>query len=127
MEQFRQLLVLEWLILSDNFLSGELPRVIGNISSIGLLDLFNNRLSGKVPESLEDLSRIRQHYPHRNQLSGEIPTKLGSCTNLNKLDLSYNMLTGRIPENISGIVKIFLNLLNNFLQGPLHTCFSKMY
>jgi hypothetical protein len=65
---------------------------------------------------------------HHNRLSGAIPPSLGHCLNLEILDLSYNGLLGPIPAHVAALssVKLYLNLSNNHLEGPLPIELSKM-
>ncbi|XP_020578696.1 putative leucine-rich repeat receptor-like serine/threonine-protein kinase At2g24130 [Phalaenopsis equestris] len=125
-EEISHLRHLQRFILSNNILGGAIPKMIGNMSSVGLLDLSNNRFTGEIPESIGNLAEISELYLHKNQLLGQIPSSLGKCLSLNRLDLSYNNLSGIIPTTIAGILKIFLNLSNNQLHGPLPLELGKM-
>jgi EIX receptor 1/2 len=95
---------LETLHLQNNTFVGELPKSLKNCSSLKLLDLGENRLSGRIPTwigtSLPHLAVLRLSS---NLFSGHIPLQLCHLTSLQILDLSHNDVRGTIP-----------NCLNNF-------------
>ncbi|CAN1139438.1 Receptor kinase-like protein Xa21 [Linum perenne] len=59
--------------MQRNILTGQIPSSIGNLTKLNLLDISNNRLQRAIPLSL------------------------GNCQQLNQLDVSANKLTGEIP------------------------------
>ncbi|KAG9455915.1 hypothetical protein H6P81_000423 [Aristolochia fimbriata] len=101
---------------------------MGRITSLGLLDLSRNQISGRIPASLGALIRLKELLLHENMLSGEIPLSLGGRASLDKLDISHNKLTGEIPEEISQLegLGIYLNLSHNLLQGFLPMGIDKL-
>ncbi|XP_027368775.1 putative leucine-rich repeat receptor-like serine/threonine-protein kinase At2g24130 [Abrus precatorius] len=119
---------LERIYLSNNSLSGEIPSTLGDIQHLGLLDLSRNNLSGSIPDSFANLPQLRRLLLYDNQLSGTIPPSLGKCVNLEILDLSHNKITGFIPAEVAALssLKLYLNLSNNNLLGPLPLELSKM-
>uniref|UniRef100_A0A0E0L8R5 non-specific serine/threonine protein kinase n=1 Tax=Oryza punctata TaxID=4537 RepID=A0A0E0L8R5_ORYPU len=119
---------LERLYLSNNLLAGDIPQSIGEMPHLGLVDLSGNRLAGTIPNTFSNLTQLRRLMLHHNQLSGAIPASLGDCLNLEILDLSYNGLQGRIPPRVAAMssLKLYLNLSNNHLEGPLPLELSKM-
>ncbi|XP_040380682.1 putative leucine-rich repeat receptor-like serine/threonine-protein kinase At2g24130 [Oryza brachyantha] len=119
---------LERLYLSNNLLTREIPGSIGEMPHLGLVDLSGNRLAGTIPDTFSNLTQLRRLMLHHNQLSGAIPASLGDCLNLEILDLSYNGLQGRIPPYVAAMssLKLYLNLSNNHLEGPLPLELSKM-
>ncbi|MDD9994217.1 MAG: hypothetical protein OXS35_00510, partial [Dehalococcoidia bacterium] len=58
--------------LHDNQLSGEMPPELGNLSSLEVLLLSGNQLSG-IPPELGNLPNLRWLHLFHNRLSGEIP------------------------------------------------------
>ncbi|OAY65266.1 Receptor-like protein 12 [Ananas comosus] len=72
------LLVLD---ISNNKLSGEIPSCLGMLQDqLLVLDMMNNNLTGKVPTSLGKLGALAILDLSNNSLSGEIPSSLQYCT-----------------------------------------------
>ncbi|KAI8005295.1 putative leucine-rich repeat receptor-like serine/threonine-protein kinase [Camellia lanceoleosa] len=123
-------MILDELELADMDLGGRLSSSIGQLvaSTSWSFDLSNNRLSGEIPKSLGDLVQLNFMFLNHNLLTGAIPLSLGQCMDISKLDLSHNRLTGNIPPEISNLqeIRIFLNLSHNHLEGPLPIELSKL-
>ncbi|GKV05292.1 hypothetical protein SLEP1_g17322 [Rubroshorea leprosula] len=84
--------------LSKNKFAGEIPKVIGKLSSLKGLNLSHNNLNGCIPHSLGNLTNLEWLDLSSNELVGEIPQELVSLTSLSVLDLSNNQLDGCIPQ-----------------------------
>ena len=61
------------------------------------LTLSTNRLMGRVPPVIGELSELRHLAIAGNQLTGAVPPELASATKLDSLFLTNNQLTGVIP------------------------------
>ncbi|KAG5244693.1 receptor protein [Salix suchowensis] len=130
--------------ISNNLLSGMLPRGIGN-SSIFLevidlsknhfegtipieyfkfdwleyLDLSENNLSGSLPLGF-DAPYLRYVHLYRNQLSGPLPHACYNLSSLVTLDLGDNNLTGPIPDWIDNLSELSIFVLkSNQFNGEL--------
>ncbi|XP_016699099.2 receptor like protein 29 isoform X2 [Gossypium hirsutum] len=97
------------------------PTLFGALSSLEHLSLQSNpSLSGNVPPSLGNLTRLRILSLSQNNLQGNIPGEFGWLVNLEQLDLSYNNLSGEIPQEIEGLKSLaILELSSNGLTGVL--------
>ncbi|XWS18651.1 hypothetical protein CRYUN_Cryun32bG0063100 [Craigia yunnanensis] len=97
------------------------PALFGALSSLEHLSLQSNpSLSGEVPPSLGNISRLRVLSLSQNNLQGNIPRELSGLVNMDQLDLSYNNLSGEIPEEIGGLKSLtILDLSSNGLEGPV--------
>ncbi len=81
------------------------------------IDLWLNKLSGKLPAELGDLDKLERLYLWMNSLSGEIPSELGMLSSLEELLLIGNRLTGEIPVELGGLLnleKLNLSVGNQF-------------
>ncbi|CAI9290199.1 unnamed protein product [Lactuca saligna] len=117
---------LEFLDLSHNVLSGQLPDCLWNFKELKVLNLGHNNLFGRLPASLGYVAQLEVLYLHGNEFFGELPLSLKYCTNLNFLDLGANKFSGNVPawigENLSGLYALILGS-NNFAGTiPLQLC-----
>uniref|UniRef100_A0A803KVT4 Uncharacterized protein n=1 Tax=Chenopodium quinoa TaxID=63459 RepID=A0A803KVT4_CHEQI len=84
---------------SNNFFHGELPKELGNLNGLIVLNLSHNSFSGKIPLSFGNLSQIQSLDLSCNALSDKIPPQLANLNFLEYLNLSFNKLSGRIPTS----------------------------
>ncbi|XP_065035290.1 LRR receptor-like serine/threonine-protein kinase SIK1 isoform X1 [Musa acuminata AAA Group] len=84
------------------------------------LDLSNNSLTGEIPKGIGDLAGLKNLNLSRNYLQGKIPWEIGGMKSLESLDLSINDLSGSIPESLSALYFLsYLNLSYNNLSGMI--------
>lgn len=106
--------------LRERNLSGTLPDTIGNFSRLELLNLPRNSISGTIPQSIRGLSQVYRIDLDYNKLSGAIPEIIGSITSLRVLILSKNRLTGTLPSVIGNLHRLAILYVNsNNLRGTL--------
>ena len=118
---------LRLLNLSKNSLTGEIPAEIGNLSNLTYLNLNNNKLNGAIPAAIGNLTNLTNIHLAYNSLVGEIPIEIGNLINLVELVLSNNLLTGSIPNEIANLSKLTrLGLPNNQLTGSIPTSIGNM-
>ncbi|KAL2500233.1 receptor like protein 33 [Forsythia ovata] len=104
--------------LSNNSLTGEIPKSICNTSYLEVLDLSNNALNGSMPSCLtESNGRLGVLNLQRNMLSGNIPDTFSIGCSLKSLDLSQNFMTGRFPNSLVNCPYLeVLNIGNNSVE-----------
>ncbi|GER55594.1 receptor-like protein, partial [Striga asiatica] len=104
--------------LSNNTLSGEIPREVTSLVELRTLNLSRNNLTGSIPHNIGNMKQLESLDFSMNSLSGEIPGSITTMSFLNSLNLSYNHLTGRIPEStqIGGLNES--SFIGNNLCGP---------
>ncbi|XP_072998617.1 receptor-like kinase TMK3 [Typha latifolia] len=126
-------------------LVGPLPDFLGKMSSLTVLKMSYNNLSGAIPSSfagsalqilwlnnqvgsglsgsidiLASMTFLSDVWLHGNQFSGPIPSAIGACTSLWRLWLNVNQLVGLIPVNLTSLPQLqSLQLDNNILMGPI--------
>ncbi|XVF78843.1 hypothetical protein PTKIN_Ptkin14bG0169900 [Pterospermum kingtungense] len=94
------LLVLD---LSNNSLSGTIPECLGNFSdSLEVMNLQMNNFSGKIPDSFMNNS-LTNLFLNDNQLEGLIPPSLANCGSLEILNLANNKLTDTFPHWLASL------------------------
>ncbi|XP_024004360.1 receptor-like protein 12 [Eutrema salsugineum] len=84
--------------VSGNRFEGEIPKSIGLLEELIVLNMSNNAFTGHIPPSLVNLTNLQSLDLSQNRLSGEIPPELGKLTFLARMNFSYNRLEGPIPQ-----------------------------
>jgi hypothetical protein len=101
-------------------LSGPVPASFANLTRLRDLDVNGTSVSGPVPGALlagaDSLSTL---VIANSKLAGPIPASLASLPNLRYLDLSGKLLTGAIPPGLLHGGFRFLLLSNNRLTGEI--------
>ncbi|CAL9015670.1 unnamed protein product [Prunus brigantina] len=107
---------------------GNIPIVIGNISSLVTLSLAYNELSGSIPTSLGRLQNLQGLSLHDNKLRGYIPYQLCQLDNLAYLELSSNQLYGSIPSCLGNLTASLrtLSLESNSLSSTIPSTFWRL-
>ncbi|TQD71714.1 hypothetical protein C1H46_042744 [Malus baccata] len=132
---------LTYISVPANRLSGEVPKELGNMTTLTFLNLEANQFSGILPTELghlvglqalriSDTNAPSQGFPVlRNMtglvtlilrncnISGEIPAYIWSMKNLEMLDVSFNNLVGELPSTIGAERLKFVFLTGNLLSG----------
>ncbi|XP_075667290.1 receptor-like protein EIX2 [Castanea sativa] len=119
---------LQYLDLSYNLFSHEIPLSIFNSPKLESLNLNSNKLIGKFPESLGQLKQLTYLYLTDNSLSGPIPSSIGNLSYLKHLYLCDNQLNGTIPKTLGLLSNLeYLSIRYNFLTGTVdEEHFSKL-
>ncbi|XP_035546561.1 receptor-like protein 7 [Juglans regia] len=106
---------IDFYTVSNNRLTGEIPYLICNLSSVTELDLSSNNLSGNLPQCLGNLSAsLKKLDLHSNNFHGTIPRICGEANELMMIDFSTNHLQGRVPRSLADCTKLeAVNLGNN--------------
>ncbi|GKA97561.1 leucine-rich repeat-containing protein [Tanacetum coccineum] len=84
--------------LSDNNLNGQIPpRLFESEWWLQFLDLSRNNFSGELPENIGNTTSINYLVVSENDFSGLIPKSISNLTGLQLLDLSRNRFSGNLP------------------------------
>ncbi|CAN0863294.1 Receptor-like protein EIX2 [Linum grandiflorum] len=107
--------------LRNNNLSGEIPQSFANITKLVALDFSKNKLEGILPAWIgQRISGIMILNLRENKFDGSIPEELCLLKSLRILDLADNNLTGYIPRCVNNFTGLqSLNLSDNFLTGVI--------
>ena len=76
--------------LNDNQLSGSIPIELNQLSSLTLLHLNDNLLTGDLPD-ITPLTNLKELYVFNNQLTGAIPNFSVFAPDLEKLKIQNNL------------------------------------
>ncbi|XP_016442236.2 uncharacterized protein LOC107767673 [Nicotiana tabacum] len=108
---------LQLLGLFGNEFIGSIPTSIFNMSAMQYLSFDGNGLLGTLPSDLgHRMPSLVEFNCATNNLSGFIPASISNSSRLRKLDLSANSFTGPILKSLGNLEHLeFLNLqYNNF-------------
>lgn len=112
--------------LDDNLIYGAIPPHISNLVNLTLLNLSSNLLNGTIPHELCLMRKLERVYLSNNSLSGEIPSDFGDILHLGLLDLSKNKLSGSIPDSFANLSQLRrLLLYGNQLSGSIPPSLGK--
>uniref|UniRef100_UPI001CB99EC1 receptor protein kinase CLAVATA1 n=1 Tax=Erigeron canadensis TaxID=72917 RepID=UPI001CB99EC1 len=101
---------LQSISMSNNRITGNIPRAFGDLVNLSTLSLESNKFVGEIPEEIFKLKKLYKINMSDNNLTGEIPGSISTCVQLTAIDISRNNLFGEFPK---GILSLFnLNILN---------------
>lgn len=107
-------------IILEGTLTGSIPATLANLSKLTRLDLNGNKLSGSIPPELSRLASLENLSLYGNQLTGGIPKELGGLSSLQGLSLGGNPLGGAIPEELGNLKKATgINIASAGLTGQI--------
>ncbi|KAL1103304.1 hypothetical protein V6Z11_D05G430100, partial [Gossypium hirsutum] len=88
-------------LISNNSFNGEVSSLICNASSLQILDLSHNYLSGTIPQCFGNLSNIFQVLNlKKNEFYGTIPLTFAKGFQLTNFNLNGNLLEGPLTPSI---------------------------
>ncbi|XP_062160747.1 probable LRR receptor-like serine/threonine-protein kinase RFK1 [Alnus glutinosa] len=99
-----------------NYLNGTIPLEWASMR-LTFISVLGNRLSGEIPKELGNITSLTYLSLEANQFFGIVPPELGNLTNLQTLMLSSNNLTGNLPMTFAmlGSLTDFRINDNNFI------------
>lgn len=106
---------LQVLYLHYNEFTGNLPASLAGFSNLLALEMHGNKFTGEIPTLyLEKLTSLQLLNLGENQLSGSLDTRIGQLTELRGLHLNLNNMRGQLPSEIG---KLTLLLTHSRLNG----------
>ena len=120
--------------LEENYLSGSILNAFPNctyMSTIGLtnyencsklvyLDLFDNVITGSIPESIGELPFLTTLLLGYNYITGSIPYSIGKLQNLTSTALGNNLLTSSLPDSFYTLTSLIgFDLQMNLIYSDL--------
>ncbi|RZC49037.1 hypothetical protein C5167_017464 [Papaver somniferum] len=108
------------LYMGENRISGKIPASVNLLTNLALLNLSYNSISGEIPPEIGNLKNLQELVLAENKISGGIPPSLGDLNKLNVLDLHGNELVGAIPNSLGSLQRLnSLDLSRNELNGSI--------
>jgi len=106
------------LTLDDMNLAGKIPTSIQNLTRLQYLELMYNHISGPIPDSIGNLTELTHISFNDNLLTGPLPASLGNLTQLKTLIVPANQLSGSIPDSMQHLHTLeTLGLGVNYFTG----------
>ncbi|CAN6448787.1 unnamed protein product [Victoria cruziana] len=111
---------LSYLAAYNNRIGGTIPAFLCNSTDEGtVVDISNNALTGRIPPSLSNCTRLLALQVGNNKLEGDFPAWLGQLNNLKVLVLRSNDFHGPIPSHQAFSAMKILDISNNSFSGNL--------
>ncbi|PKU81173.1 Leucine-rich repeat receptor-like serine/threonine-protein kinase [Dendrobium catenatum] len=107
------------IMLTENQKSCSIPTCYGGrgLQNLIILNLSNNSLSGPIPKTLFNLPQLQKLLLFQNKLSGKLP-EFSNASLLKDIELNNNKLQGKIPMSLFWLSELtFLSLANNNFKG----------
>ncbi|MED6106715.1 hypothetical protein PIB30_007038 [Stylosanthes scabra] len=111
--------------LTRNYLNGTIPPQWGSMKLVNI-SLLGNRITGQIPKELGNITTLKSLVLEFNQLTGGLPPELGNLYQLERLLLTSNYFTGNLPATFAKLTKLnhirlgdnqFSGTLPNFIQS----------
>ena len=98
--------------LSKNMFSKQVRSLCTTTNgNFNFLDLSNNQLSGELPDCWMHFEGLKILNLANNQFHGKIPSSVGSLLGIETLDLSNNNFNGKLPLSLKNCTKLeFISL-----------------
>ncbi|BAT82003.1 hypothetical protein LR48_Vigan07g214400 [Vigna angularis] len=110
----------------NNTFEGPMPE-FKKLVSLRALFLSNNKFSGDIPDdAFEGMRKLKRVFLAENGFTGPIPKSLANLPRLLDLDLRGNGFGGNIPDFQQQDFRVF-NLSNNQLEGQIPESLSNKF
>ncbi|RLM61209.1 putative LRR receptor-like serine/threonine-protein kinase [Panicum miliaceum] len=104
---------MQYLGISLNNFTGELPSELGNLAKLEQISGF----SGPFPLTFSKLKNLKILWASDNDFTGKIPDFIGSLTKLEVLRFQGNSFEGPIPESLSNLTKLTDLRIGDIVNG----------
>ncbi|KAE8728739.1 Glycine-rich RNA-binding protein RZ1B [Hibiscus syriacus] len=113
--------------LTEQDLSGVLPRSLAKLPYLKDIVLFRNFLSGTIPREWATM-KLEFVSISQNRLSWPVPSYLGNIATLRVLSLEDNLFSGTIPPELGKLVNMETLILNPiYLTGELPPALANLH
>jgi hypothetical protein len=126
-ENFEGLDNLNWLLLDGNAYNSSVPSVFGRLQNLEFLYISDAFISGDL-SYMEGMPKIIEHWIDVNPgLSGPVFPFIGDLDTLVSFSVTENSITGALPaelSNISGMLQMWFYA--NLLTGQIPSAYGEM-
>ncbi|KAJ8528160.1 hypothetical protein K7X08_021852 [Anisodus acutangulus] len=122
---------LEFLDLSRNYFSESVPYCLGSMTKLLILDLRMNNFSGSLPPFCTQSTSLTTIVLNGNRFEGPVHVSLHNCVGLEVLDMGNNAINDTFPAWLGDLLELqVLILKSNKFHGPISTrkkfCFPRL-
>jgi hypothetical protein len=103
-------MVEHWIDLNPG-VGGQIPAFIGDIQTLSSFSVTQSGLIGTLPSELASLPNMIQMWFYGNQIGGTIPSELGLLASMTLLQLEDNAFSGVMPAEICSNIGFLRPLL----------------
>ena len=82
--------------LSNNYISGPIPKELGNLLEMEHLDMSVNELTGSLPGEMGRLIGLKVVYLNYNDLSGSVPPEWIGLESIEKFDVTVTRISPHV-------------------------------
>ena len=99
----------------------EIPEELSTLTALKTLQIVGSKLKGEIPAFFYDMTTLEVVRLNTNDLTGSLSEKLGQLTNLTDLYLNGNkQFSGNIPSAIGQLKKLVsINVAQTAVGGPI--------
>jgi Leucine-rich repeat (LRR) protein len=117
--------------LPNRGITGTLPSSIAQLTRLRVLDVSSNQISGSIPVEISTIATLQELRLSNNQLtntiSGQVIDRLDSMQNLRILRLDGNRFVSSLPEGVCKLPQLQeLSLAGNQFGGRIPACWFTM-
>ncbi|XP_028797561.1 receptor-like protein Cf-9 [Neltuma alba] len=117
---------LEILNLSHNNLSGPIPQCLVGLPNLSVLDLQMNDFFGTLPNNFSKNSALQTLHFNSNRLRGSLPPSLARCTRVEIFDVGHNEIKDTFPGWLDDLPELqVLVLRENKFYGAISSSKTK--
>ncbi|KAL7579018.1 hypothetical protein ACA910_019060 [Epithemia clementina (nom. ined.)] len=98
---------------TDCKIQGPFPDEMFNLVVLEYLYLNYNEITGELSTDIARWSQLKELHLQHNQFNGTIPEELGSLNLIEVIDLGQNEFSGRLPANISSLANLRVLAIDN--------------
>ncbi|XVF78876.1 hypothetical protein PTKIN_Ptkin14bG0172600 [Pterospermum kingtungense] len=115
------LVSMQILDLSNNYLSGAIPRcLISGVMMLSVLDLSNNKFNGNIPNIFPEGNFLQTIQLNNNDFDGPLPKSLVNCHDLEVLNLGNNKINDTFPHWLGTLPQLQVLVLRaNCFHGQI--------
>jgi hypothetical protein len=104
----------------NNLHGSTLPSELIMLSDLVVLDIRDNRVGGRFPDWIDQWQYLEYFMADNCQLSGSLPESLGNMTRLRELHLSRNKIVGNLTSELNSMPRLrALVMDHNALVGSI--------